>query len=90
MWILKREILEKIGLLDEKIFYSPEDVDYCLRVWKAGYTVLYNTNASCIHHAQEISRGLRINSTTVKHIIGLLYYFRKHKYCFRTSYKKRL
>jgi GT2 family glycosyltransferase len=81
MWLLKSEVLEKVGLLDENIFYSPEDVDYCLRVWKAGYRVLYDPNATAIHHAQEISRGVKIGRATVSHIRGLLYYFFKHK-CF--------
>ncbi len=80
VWILKKEVLEKVGLLDENIFYAPEDVDYCLRVWKAGYKILYKPSISCIHHTQEISRGLKINAATIEHIRGLFYYFRKHKY----------
>jgi len=35
MWLLKRNIINDIGLLDEKIFYAPEDVDYCIRIWNA-------------------------------------------------------
>ena len=83
MWMLKREVLERVGLLDEKIFYAPEDVDYCFRIWKAGYQILYNPSVSCVHHTQEISRGLKINRATVNHICGLLYYFRKHQYFFK-------
>lgn len=83
MWLLKREAFERVGLLDEKIFYSPEDVDYCLRIWKAGYSIVYNPTISCIHHTQEISRGLKINRMTVNHAMGLLYYFRKHRCMFR-------
>ena len=83
MWMLRRDVLDKVGLLDEKIFYAPEDVDYCLRIWKAGYTILYDPHVSCVHHTQEISRGMRINTAAVNHILGLGYYFKKHKYLFR-------
>jgi len=81
-WLMRRTLLESVGLLDEKIFYSPEDVDYCLRVWKAGYTILYEPGVSVVHDAQEISRGWRLNRFTFRHIAGLLYYFRKHRYAF--------
>jgi GT2 family glycosyltransferase len=87
LWVMRREILEKVGLLDENIFYAPEDVDYCLRIWTAGYQVLYARQICSIHDAQEISRGFRINSATIKHMQGLLYYFRKHRYCFRRPRK---
>ena len=80
MWALKREVLERVGLLDENIFYSPEDVDYCLRMWKAGCRVLYDPGIRCVHHTQELSRGLRINTATLNHIRGLVYYFTKHQY----------
>ncbi len=83
MWILKRELLHSVGLLDEKIFYAPEDVDYCLRVWQASYKVVYMPHITCVHHAQEISRGFKINRATFEHIRGLIYYFQKHKYVFR-------
>lgn len=83
MWLLKREVLDKVGLLDENIFYAPEDVDYCLRIWQAGYTIVYNPNVACIHHTQEISRGLKLNKALLSHIYGLAYYFWKHHYLFR-------
>ncbi len=81
MWVFRREILEKVGFLDEKIFYAPEDVDYCLRIWKTGLAVVFDPRVSCVHHTQEISRGL-LNRATMQHILGLCYYFKKHRYLF--------
>ena len=83
MWVLKRVVYENVGLLDENISYAPEDVDYCLRVWRAGYNIVYHPGVYAIHHTQEISRGLKINKATFNHIFGLIYYFRKHNYCLR-------
>lgn len=82
VWLLKRELLESVGLLDENIFYSPEDVDYCLRVWQAGYRIVYEPAVTAVHDAQEISRGKKLSSFTLRHAAGLLYYFRKHRYAF--------
>jgi GT2 family glycosyltransferase len=80
-WLLRRDVLERVGDLDERIFYSPEDVDYCLRVWRAGYQVRLETTVSVIHHAQELSRGFRSPRFTLRHARGLIYLFRKHQYC---------
>ena len=83
LWVFKRDIIKKIGLFDEKILYSPEDVDFCLRVWKAGHHIFYDPGVSAVHHTQEITRNFRCNNATIEHIKGLLYYLRKHKYFFR-------
>lgn len=83
MWLFKREVLDRVGLLDERILYSPEDVDYCLRIRKAGWRIVYDPSAVCVHHTQEISRGFRLNQATVRHVQGLCYYFRKHRCFFR-------
>lgn len=83
-WLLSKNAIEATGLLDERIFYSPEDVDYCIRIWKAGYQVHYFPEVSVVHDAQEISRpkGLGINKFTIRHAKGLLYLFLKHRYGF--------
>ena len=79
-WLLKKEVLAKVGLLDEKIFYAPEDVDYCLRIWKAGYKIIYVPSCELMHDAQEISRGFKFNKAFREHLKGLFYYFVKHRY----------
>lgn len=78
--LIRRDIIYKVGLFDENIFYAPEDVDLCLRVWLSGFKVIYNANALVLHATQRVSyKNFRI---LILHIRGLLYYFMKHKYCF--------
>ena len=83
-WLFRKDVLDKVGLLDEKIFYSPEDIDYCIRIWKAGYTIRYLPDVSIVHDAQEISRtrGLKINKFTFSHAKGIFYLLLKHRYFF--------
>jgi len=83
-WMFPKRVLDAVGLLDEKIFYSPEDVDYCIRVWKKNYSIDYVPSVSIVHDAQEISRskGFKINKFTLSHIKGLFYLFLKHRYFF--------
>lgn len=82
VWLMRAELLDSVGLLDEKIFYAPEDADYCLRVWNQGYEVRYQPAATVVHDAQERSRGWLPNYFTYLHLKGLAYYFAKHRYCF--------
>lgn len=82
-WLLRPEVFEKVGLLDEKIFYAPEDAEYCIRVWKARYQVAWCPRAEIVHEWQRLSRKMLISKLNWEHIKGLAYMFRKHRYLFR-------
>jgi GT2 family glycosyltransferase len=84
-WMIRRNAFERVGLFDEGIFYSPEDVDYCIRMWSAGYKVTYVPSAEVIHDAQELSRGFKLSKFHFSHLKGLFYLFNKHKYIFALS-----
>ena len=75
---LLKDLMNKIGLLDEKIFYSPEDVEYCVRTWKAGFRVIYKPRARIIHATQRISKKKLISRHNWEHIKGLIYFFNKY------------
>ena len=84
VWLVRRQVFSDIGELDEQIFYSPEDVDFCVRVWLGGYRIHYDPSVTAFHDAQELSRAKRLSRFTLAHIVGLAYYFRKHRYLFST------
>lgn len=46
---LRREVVERIGLLDEGFFLYFEDTDYCYRARRAGFRVVYAPQAAAIH-----------------------------------------
>lgn len=48
--LIKREVFEKIGFFDEKLFIYYEDVDFCYRAKKAGFDLLYVPQATIFHH----------------------------------------
>ena len=53
---IKREVIDKIGYFDEKFGMAFEDVDYCLRAWKAGFRCFYAPTAKLIH-LESATRG---------------------------------
>ena len=90
-WIFRKEILGDVGYLDENIFYSPEDVDFCLRVWESGKKIVFYPHLKIIHHTQQISHNRPFSRVSISHLFGLLYYYKKHNYLFSyKSLKKRI
>lgn len=79
--LIRREVIEAAGPLDERMFYGPEDVDLCLRAWRAGWEVYYVPSAVVVHHEQRIAR--RLSMLTLRHGVALGYYFWKHRYIWR-------
>jgi GT2 family glycosyltransferase len=53
---VRREVIERVGMLDERYPMAYEDVDWCLRVWQAGYRVRYFPIARLVHH-ESLTRG---------------------------------
>jgi GT2 family glycosyltransferase len=54
-----RQVIEQVGLLDERYPMAYEDVDWCLRAWQAGFRVLYFPAASLYHH-ESVTRGTNV------------------------------
>jgi len=79
-WLFNNDLVENIGYLDEHIFYAPEDIDYCARSWLAGKRVVFYPDFKIIHHTQQITHTNPFSSVALKHLLGLVYYFKKYDY----------
>jgi GT2 family glycosyltransferase len=77
--LIRKEAQDKVGLLDERIFYGPEDADFCLRMKQAGYKVYYLPQVSIYHAYQRVSSHKIFSKITREHLRGLIYYFWKYK-----------
>lgn len=53
---IRKEVVERIGLLDETFFMYAEDMEWCWRVRQAGYKVCYQPAAQVIHHSRQASQ----------------------------------
>jgi GT2 family glycosyltransferase len=47
--LIKREVLERVGLLDSRFFLYHEDCDFCLRAAKSGFKTVYVPQARMWH-----------------------------------------
>ncbi len=55
-FMVKREAFEKAGGFEEKLAVAFNDVDFCLKVRKAGYLVVYDPHVELYHHESK-TRG---------------------------------
>lgn len=77
--MIRKEVYEAIGDLDENIFYGPEDCDYCLRTRMAGWRVMYLPMVTMVHHCQRRTRTNPFSRLGWKHIKALVYFYWKYK-----------
>lgn len=56
--LVRKEVIERIGLLDEDYFCYYDEMDYCLRTRKAGYKIAYVPKAKVWHKISQTSQKL--------------------------------
>jgi GT2 family glycosyltransferase len=64
--VIRRDVYDAVGGLDTSIFYGPEDVDLCLRVRQAGWSVTQIAAAGCHHPPRRRNRSL-LTRRGIKH-----------------------
>ncbi len=74
--MIKRDVIDEIGLLDEKIFMYGEDVEWCMRA-KAHHWDVAIHNAAYVTHLQSQSSGSE--NALRGELLGYLYIWSKHK-----------
>ncbi len=75
--MLRREAVEQVGLLDESFFMYFEDMDYCIRLRKAGWKLFYVPTGEIVHLVGQSSGG-RMRDYSVSSYQSLFYFYRKH------------
>jgi N-acetylglucosaminyl-diphospho-decaprenol L-rhamnosyltransferase len=61
--LIRRDVLEAVGLLDERFFLYTEDVDLCAAVRARGHRVLFAPHVSIVH----LRGRSRVSATNASH-----------------------
>jgi N-acetylglucosaminyl-diphospho-decaprenol L-rhamnosyltransferase len=75
--LVRRSVMDRIGLLDERFFMYAEDLDWCLRTREAGWTVRYEPDIVVQHQHGAASRK-RALRTTYHFFRAMDLFYRKH------------
>jgi len=75
--LVKKEVFERVGLLDEDYFFGWEDVDFCLKAKKAGFeTVIFNSGE--VFHKGSTSIGYLSSGWVYYCLRSRLLFIKKH------------
>jgi len=76
--MVRREALNDVGLLDENFFMYSEEVDFCRRLQKKGWSLYWVPQAEVVHYGGQSTRQVA-GDMFLQLYKGKLQYFRKHQ-----------
>jgi GT2 family glycosyltransferase len=76
-FMIRRETIEKVGLLDERYFLWFEEVDFCRRVKNKGGQVWYTPSAKCVDYVGQSFSQVKRGKTQKYFRDSMLKYFKK-------------
>lgn len=76
--LIRQTVIDKIGVLDDKIFMYGEDVEYCLRAQRAKFKVGWCEGALVVHLGGISSKGTAKYNQWLGEFRGLLYIYQKY------------
>jgi GT2 family glycosyltransferase len=92
-WMIKRQALDEVGLLDENFFFYAEDMDWCRRFHRGGWRVVFVSSAKSIHYGGGSSKNAPLRYLIQQQRADLQYWKKHHSrvgltayYCISTLY----
>lgn len=85
-FLIRRKIIEKVGLLDEAFFMYGEDIDWCFRIGQAGYSIGFYPSVSILHRKKQSGRAHEDESIQKR---TKLYFYETMKLFYAKHYRHR-
>lgn len=77
--LVRKEVFDSVGSLDEGYFMLFEEVDWCYRIKQAGWQIWFTPTCKVIHHYGQSIKQVKVRMIMSSHK-GLYRFWRKH-YC---------
>ena len=75
--LVKREVIERVGMFPQKFFLYYEEWDWCARIQKAGFSIWYTPDA-VIYHKESMSVGKNNPMKIYYHTRNRILYMRRN------------
>lgn len=76
--MIRRKVVEEIGMLDDQFFLWFEEVDFCKRAKENGWKVMYTPEVRVLHHGSQSFGQMFSLSKQRIYTKSALQYFKKH------------
>lgn len=78
--LVREKAIKEVGLMDGRYFMYFDDVDWCYRMWEAGWKVQYLADSIMIHRHRRKSANDLFSKEARAHLKSLFIYLLAHKY----------
>ncbi len=75
--LLRRQVIDEVGVLDEGFFMLFEEVDWCYRIKEKGWQIWFTPSAKVTHHYGQSIKQVKAKMILSSHR-GLYRFWRKH------------
>ena len=67
-FLFRTAFVSRIGLLDPRLAWGGEDIDWCIRIRDAGGEVVYYPDAVVVHSYRRLSRKRPLSAAAMRHL----------------------
>lgn len=83
-FLVRREVIDQVGMLDESYFMYGEDIDWAYRIKEAGWQIWYNPAVTTLHKKKQsgrsnVNRERRIKTQTMFITYNKLFYTKHYE-----------
>jgi GT2 family glycosyltransferase len=76
--MVRREVIDKVGVMDEHLYFYNDDLDWCRSMREAGWKIYFLPEAEIVHYGGYSSKRTFNRRLFVEGFKGGLYFCRKH------------
>lgn len=84
-FLVRREVIDTVGLLDEDYFMYGEDIDWCYRIRQKGWKIVFNPRVSIFHKKKQSGR---LHGDKKKQVLTEVYFHKYNWLFYRKHYEK--
>jgi GT2 family glycosyltransferase len=77
-WLVRKEALNEVSLLDESFFMYGEDMDWCRRFWAKNWKLAFVPEARAVHYGGVSSANAPVRFYIERQRADLLYWKKHH------------
>lgn len=85
-FLVRREVINQVGLLDENFFMYGEDIDWAYRIREAGWKIMYNPTVFILHKKKQSGRA---NILKKQRVTSEIYFHRYNWLFYKKHYEKK-